>query len=177
MAAFSGTAPQYRTILRTGTLGTLELVGGGMSLTVTVLGLEVGVSRDNERSDGSHGRAPSPAPGRLSGMIGVCKLSSRHDLPPRVLRFNEEHAQPVSDSPVKFEIIGDLRDVQTIATGRQIRVLALLRKKWGPGRWRKMKGSARVRILVTGNILEAEIHWYEAHGVGRRDFKIKKLLR
>jgi hypothetical protein len=77
---------------------------------------------------------------------------------------------------MKFEIIGELRSVETIAAGRQIRVLAALRKKWGPGRWRKMKAIARVRILRTGHIREAEIHWYEAHGVGRRDFKIKKLL-
>ena len=77
---------------------------------------------------------------------------------------------------MKFELIGGFRDVETIAAGRHIRVLALLRKKWGPGRWRKMKAIARVRILRTDHIREAEIHWYEAHGVGRRDFKIKKLL-
>jgi hypothetical protein len=77
---------------------------------------------------------------------------------------------------MKFELIGELRSVETIATGRQIRVLASLRKKWGAGRWRKMKAIARVRILRTGHIREAEVHWYEAHGVGRRDFKIKKLL-
>jgi hypothetical protein len=78
---------------------------------------------------------------------------------------------------MKFKLVGEIREIETIASGRQIRVLALLRKKWGPGRWRKMKGIARVRILRTGNIREAEIHWYEAHGIGRRDFKIKKLLR
>ena len=79
-------------------------------------------------------------------------------------------------STMKFEIVGQLRSTETIATSRQIRILALLRKKWGPGRWRKMKGIARVRILRTGHIREAEIHWYEAHGIGRKDFKIKKLL-
>ena len=78
---------------------------------------------------------------------------------------------------MKFELIGEIREIETIASGGQIRVLALLRKKWGHGRWRKMKGIARVRILRTGHIREAEIHWYEAHGVGKRDFKIKKLLR
>jgi len=77
---------------------------------------------------------------------------------------------------MKFEIIGEFREVETIASGTQIRVLALLRKKWGPGRWRKMKGVARIRVLRTGHIREAEIHWYEAHGIGRRDFKVKKLL-
>jgi hypothetical protein len=78
---------------------------------------------------------------------------------------------------MKFEILGMFRAVEIIAAGREIRALASLRKKWGPGRWRKMKGIARVRILRTGNVREAEIHWYEAHGIGRRDFKIKKLLR
>jgi hypothetical protein len=78
---------------------------------------------------------------------------------------------------MKFELVGEIREIETIASGRQIRVLTLLRKKWGPGRWRKMKGIARVRILRTGHIREAEIHWFEAHGIGRRDFKIKKLLR
>jgi hypothetical protein len=77
---------------------------------------------------------------------------------------------------MKFEIVGELRNVEIIATGRQIRVLATLRKKWGLGRWRKMKGVARVLIIRTGHIREAEIHWYEAHGVGKKDFKIKKLL-
>jgi len=77
----------------------------------------------------------------------------------------------------RFEIVGDFRAAETIATGRQIRVLEWLRKKWGTGRWRKMKGIATVRILRTGNVREAEIHWYEAHGVGKRDLKIKKLLK
>ena len=77
---------------------------------------------------------------------------------------------------IQFEIVGELRAVETIASGRQIRVLAMLRKKWGQGKWRKMKGIALVR-LRSGRIREAEIHWYEAHGIGRRDFKIKKLLK
>lgn len=80
-------------------------------------------------------------------------------------------------SGMKFEIVSELRGIETIASGRQIRVLALLRKKWGLGRWRKMKGFARVRILRTGHIRDVEIHWYEAHGIGRKDFKIKKLLK
>lgn len=77
---------------------------------------------------------------------------------------------------MKFEIVGAFRAVEIIATGRQIRVLAQLKKKWGSGRWKKMKGLALVR-LRSGHIREAEIHWYEAHGIGKRDFKIKKLLR
>ena len=77
---------------------------------------------------------------------------------------------------MKFEIVGQIRNVETIASGREIRILPQLRKKWGAGKWRKMKGIAVVRILRTGRIREAEIHWYEAHGVGKRDFKIKKIL-
>jgi len=77
---------------------------------------------------------------------------------------------------MKFESIGQLRGVEAIASGQSIRVLAFLQKKWGRGRWRKMKGFARVRILRTGHLRDAEIHWYEAHGIGKRDFKIKKLL-
>ena len=76
---------------------------------------------------------------------------------------------------VKFEIIGELRAIETIASGRQIRVLSSLQKRWGRGRWRKMKGVTRVR-LRSGRIREAELHWYEAHGIGRRDFKIKRFL-
>lgn len=75
-----------------------------------------------------------------------------------------------------FEIIGELRAIETIAIGSGVRVRAALRKKWGAGRWRKMKGIATVR-LRSGRLREAEIHWYEAHGIGRRDFKIKKLLK
>ena len=52
----------------------------------------------------------------------------------------------------------------------------MLRKRWGPGRWRKVKGIVLVQ-LRSGRIREAEVHWYEAHGIGRRDFKIKKLLK
>jgi hypothetical protein len=76
---------------------------------------------------------------------------------------------------VDFEIVGQLRDVETIAIGRSIRELARLRKFYGQGRWRKMKGVATIR-LPNGRVREAEIHWYEAHGIGRKEFKIKRLL-
>ena len=71
-----------------------------------------------------------------------------------------------------FEIIGKISDIETIATGRSIRDLARLRKRFGRGRWRKMEGLATVR-LEDGTIHTAEVHWYEAHGIGRREFKIK----
>ena len=74
-----------------------------------------------------------------------------------------------------FEIAGDITHAETFATGTSIRELARLRKRYGRGRWRKRKGIARVR-LEDGAIREAEVHWYEAHGIGRRDFKIKHFI-
>jgi hypothetical protein len=75
-----------------------------------------------------------------------------------------------------FEIVGPLVDVETIATGRGIRELRRLRKTYGNGRWRKRKGIARIR-LADGSIHTAEIHWYEAHGFGKKEAKIKHLIR
>ena len=74
-----------------------------------------------------------------------------------------------------FEIVGPLADVQAIAMGSGIREIGRLRRAYGPGRWRKLKGFARVR-LADGTIVAVEVHWYEAHGIGRREFKIKRFL-
>jgi len=71
-----------------------------------------------------------------------------------------------------FQIIGSIRDVETIAVGRQIRDLARLRRAYGKARWRKMKGRATVK-LRDGTVRQAEVHWYEAHGIGRRELKLK----
>lgn len=71
-----------------------------------------------------------------------------------------------------FELLGPVRNVVTIAIGREIRQLPRLRRRHGKGRWRKRKGIARVR-LRDGSVHTAEIHWYEAHGIGRREMKIK----
>jgi hypothetical protein len=71
-----------------------------------------------------------------------------------------------------FELIGEIRDIQRIAVGRGVRELARLRRRYGSGRWRKLKGIARVR-LIDGTIHTAELHWYEAHGIGRKELKIK----
>jgi hypothetical protein len=73
---------------------------------------------------------------------------------------------------MKFEIVGDIRQVETIASGGSIRILPLLNKRYGKGRWRKKKGVAIVK-LTDGSFREAEVHWYEAHGIGKRDLKIK----
>jgi len=71
-----------------------------------------------------------------------------------------------------FQIIGSIRDVETIAAGRRIRDLPRLRKVYGKARWRKMKGRATVK-LRDGTVRQAEVHWYEAHGIGRRELKLK----
>jgi len=75
-----------------------------------------------------------------------------------------------------FEIIGEITGLETIAAGGAIRELARLRKMYGPGRWRKMKGVATIR-LANGRVRRAELHWYEAHGVGRKELKRKRYLR
>ncbi len=74
-----------------------------------------------------------------------------------------------------FELVGDLKDVETIAVGNSIRELPRLRRLYGKGRWRKMKGVARIR-LKDGRIRLAELHWYEAHGIGKKEFKRKGFL-
>ena len=74
-----------------------------------------------------------------------------------------------------IEILGRISNTRTIAVGKGIREIGQLWRVYGPGRWRKRKGVARVR-LPDGTIVKAEVHWYEAHGVGRREFKIKRIL-
>jgi hypothetical protein len=74
-----------------------------------------------------------------------------------------------------FAIIGDIARAETFASGSSIREIARLRKLYGRGRWRKRKGVARVR-LEDGTVQLAEVHWYEAHGIGRREFKIKRYI-
>jgi hypothetical protein len=76
---------------------------------------------------------------------------------------------------MEFDILGDITVLETIATGRGIRDLRRLQRSYGKGRWRKMKGTARIR-LRSGDVRVAEIHWYEAHGIGKREFKRKGYL-
>jgi hypothetical protein len=74
-----------------------------------------------------------------------------------------------------FEIVGRIEDVETIASGSGIREVARLRKFYGKGRWRKRKGVVEIR-LSDGTLRRAELHWYEASGIGKREFKIKRYL-
>jgi hypothetical protein len=74
--------------------------------------------------------------------------------------------------PDSFELLGDLRQIEIIASGRGVHVSNWLKKRYGGNRWRKMKGIALIRE-DDGEIYEAEVHWFEAHGVGRVNWKIK----
>jgi hypothetical protein len=74
---------------------------------------------------------------------------------------------------MKFEVVGRIERQQTFATGSAIREIARLRKIYGPGRWRKRKGIAVVRF-EDGSIRQAEVHWYEAGGIGKKELKIKR---
>ena len=74
-----------------------------------------------------------------------------------------------------FKIIGEIKDIETIATGHGIKNLKRLNRIYGNTNWRKLKGVCRVR-LDDGTELDAEVHWYEGHGVGKKEFKIKRYL-
>jgi hypothetical protein len=75
-----------------------------------------------------------------------------------------------------FEIVSEITHIETIAAGTSVRDRAMLNKLFGKGRWRKMKGMAYIRE-PSGNISYAEIHWYEASGIGRKQFKVKRRIR
>ena len=76
---------------------------------------------------------------------------------------------------MSFEIISEITSVEIIAVGSTIREIARLRKRYGVGRWRKLKGLALIR-LANGRIRRAELHWYEAHGIGRKEFRRKRYV-
>jgi len=76
---------------------------------------------------------------------------------------------------MKFELVGPMANAEVIAAGPGVRVRSYLRKAYSPGRWRKMKGIATIR-LSNGALRMVELHWYEAHGIGQRDMKIKRYM-
>jgi hypothetical protein len=76
---------------------------------------------------------------------------------------------------MNFEIVSDITQIETIAVGSAIRDLARLRRAYGAGRWRKRKGIATIR-LANGRIRVAELHWYEAHGIGKKEIKRKRYV-
>ena len=71
------------------------------------------------------------------------------------------------------QLVGEISDIETIAIGNRIRDLRRLRRDYGDGRWRKLKGNAMVR-LPDGTITKSEVHWYEMSNVGRKEIKIKR---
>jgi hypothetical protein len=75
-----------------------------------------------------------------------------------------------------FEVLSQIEDIDIIAVGSKIRDLQWLQKKYGRGLWRKLKGFARIRFLDDGEEFEAELHWYEAHSIGKVEMKIKELF-
>ena len=76
---------------------------------------------------------------------------------------------------MNFEVVGEITDIETFAISSSIRELPRLRRSYGAGRWRKRKGIAQVR-LDDDSVFRAEVHWYEAHGIGRVEMKIKRFL-
>ncbi len=74
-----------------------------------------------------------------------------------------------------FEIIEKIYEIEIIAIGSKIRILSFLQNEFGNGRWRKLKGTANVR-LSNGDVRLAEIHWFEAHGIGKKFLRIKRYL-
>jgi len=76
----------------------------------------------------------------------------------------------------ELEILSAIEDIETIAAGQGVYIRRYLERTYGKGRWRKMKGIATVR-LADGTVCKAEIHWFEAYGIGRKDFKVKRVIR
>jgi hypothetical protein len=96
----------------------------------------------------------------------------------RTIRTEEsglEIARRFINESMSFQVVSGIAEIEAIATGRSIREHKRLRKVYGPGRWRKLKGVASIR-LANGRIHLAELHWYEAHGIGRKEIKIKRIL-
>jgi hypothetical protein len=76
---------------------------------------------------------------------------------------------------MRFEIISEIEDIEIIATSSSIYDLQRLHKQYGQGRWRKLKGTATI-VLANGHIRRAELHWYEAEGIGKKEIKRKRYL-
>lgn len=76
-----------------------------------------------------------------------------------------------------FDLLSEITDIETIARGTGVRIRQHLNQSYGQGRWRKLKGRAWIRIKRSGEVQYAELHWFEAHGIGRRDMKRKRPLK
>lgn len=76
---------------------------------------------------------------------------------------------------MEFELASEITGIETIASGTGVRARARLNRVYGHGRWRKRKGQATIR-LRNGRLRKAELHWFEAHGIGKRELKRKRYL-
>ncbi|MCD6533558.1 MAG: hypothetical protein J7L25_05740 [Deltaproteobacteria bacterium] len=76
---------------------------------------------------------------------------------------------------MNIDVVSEIENIEVIAVGGKIRDIMRIRKQYGDGRWRKLKGCAMI-VLPEGGIARAELHWYEAHGIGRKKMKIKRLM-
>ena len=112
--------------------------------------------------------AAEPAAAVGGRHAGLCPVARPRSAP-------GPHLEPVGESVVTFRVVGPIRDQETFAVGRRIRELKRLQKQYGRGRWRKRKGVAFIR-LADGTIRQAELHWYEASGIGQKEFKLKRFL-
>src|SRR5260370_10834608 len=90
-----------------------------------------------------------------------------------LLRDTDPSQFLVDSITMEFEVIGEITEEETFAVGRSIRERARLQREYGAGRWRKRKGCALIRC-ADGTVCRAELHWYEAHGIGRKELKIKR---
>lgn len=86
----------------------------------------------------------------------------------------EPHHTRESAGFMQFEVIGEIRNIEIIAQGHGIRELARLKRAYGGRRWRKLKGCATV--VRRARELQAEVHWYECHGIGRREMRIIRFV-
>jgi len=75
-----------------------------------------------------------------------------------------------------FDLLTEITDIEIIARGKGVRIRRYLNKTYGRGRWRKLKGCASIQLKSSGEVQDAELHWYEAHGIGRREMKRKRKL-
>lgn len=98
-------------------------------------------------------------------------------------RVSDQHVSPTALSLalpypelVEFQVVSDITDTLAIARGVSVRQRARLTRMYGQGRWRKMKGRATVELKTTGRWRPVELHWFEAHGIGPREMKIKRFL-
>jgi hypothetical protein len=92
-----------------------------------------------------------------------------------ILDFKIRDDINMDENPMYFEIVGEIEGIESIALGGRIRDIMRLQKQFGSARWRKLKGFSVVR-LESGTLRKAELHWYEAYGIGKKKIKIKRFL-